>query len=79
MDNVLKITEEWDFDGLWGRCDDIFIVLVSLLLIGLGFFIAKNESSHHHIHHIHHGVRHTVPGPPAKDEEDEEEEDDKED
>jgi hypothetical protein len=63
MENVLKITDEWDFDGLWSRCDDIFVVLVSLLLIGLGFFIAKNDDNHT-VHHIHHGVRHTVSGPP---------------
>lgn len=63
MENVLKIADEWDFDGLWSRCDDIFIVVVSLLLIGLGYFIAQYPPKYT-VHHIHHRIGHTEPGKP---------------
>ena len=60
MENVLNVVNEldnfdveWDWDGFWTRCDDLFIVIFTLVLVGLGIFIGLNVPVRNVFHNIH--------------------------
>jgi flagellar biosynthesis component FlhA len=76
MDNVLNIEPDWDwdFDGLWNRCDDLFLIILSLLLIGLGVFIGLNVPTKHVIHNVMWKCKHNEEEKEEEKEEEEEEE-----
>ena len=78
MEGVLEIGTDWDwdFDGLWNRCDDLFIIILSLLLIGLGFFIGLNVPVKHVIHNVMWKCKHNEEKEEASDEEEDEKTDD---
>ena len=50
MDNVLNCG--FDFDTFWSRCDDLFIIVFSLLLVTVGIFIGFNIPTKHVFHNI---------------------------
>jgi hypothetical protein len=74
MESVLNVVDclDWDFDGLWNRCDDLFLIILSLLLIGLGVYIGLNVPTKHVIHNVMWKCKHNEEE--KKEEEKEEEE-----